>query len=205
MSLQAPYDKAVVISFSPRTGGNSDFAADLALQVMQEAGLDPRLLHLREHPVLPCKGCDACAASPAGRCSHIDRKTVESLFHILMEAPLIVFTSPIYFYHLPANAKAWVDRSQSLYMRWEAGDPELKALKKRDALACMVAGRKEGEKLFAGSLLTLRFFLKTFRVALPEVATFRGLDAADDFSKSESAQTEWKAAVEAYLKNSGIS
>lgn len=202
MSLSAPYDRPVVISFSPRAGGNSDTAADIAMQVMRDAGLDPRLVHLREYPVLPCKGCEACAVPPVGRCSHIDKKTVEALFRLFMEAPRIVITSPIYFYHLPANAKAWIDRSQSLYMRWEAGDPELTGLTKRKALACFVAGRKEGEKLFEGSILTLRFFLKTFRVGLSDIVTFRGIDAADDFRNSETTREQWRAAVQASLNDS---
>jgi multimeric flavodoxin WrbA len=50
-----------VLACSPRSGGNSDTAADLfARGYASAAGQSPQPVLLREYTVLPCIGCDAC-------------------------------------------------------------------------------------------------------------------------------------------------
>jgi multimeric flavodoxin WrbA len=154
---------------------------------MAHAGLEPEIVRLRDFEVRACMGCSHCAKDPHGRCVLRDEDQAGELFAKLLGASAVAFTSPIYFYHLPAGFKAWIDRSQSYYVRWEAGDAELAERPGRLAYACLVAGRPRGQKLFEGSLLSLKFFLKPFGFSLCDSVTFMGKDAAGSLTADPEA------------------
>lgn len=175
-----------VLACSPRAGGNSDAAAELFARGAEEAGAAVRLLALREQRILPCAGCGACAEPPHA-CALAGADRAEELFGLLETAAAVCLASPIYFYHLPAPFKAWIDRGQSRWQRRQAGDPALAALARRPAYACLVAGRKKGGLLFSGSLLTLKYFLAPFSLELAEPLTLRGLDRPGDLAADPAA------------------
>lgn len=167
---------ALAISLSPRAGGNSDAAVE---QFVAEYALPCSVLALRDFEVIPCTGCGGCARS--GRCVFADRDQAEELFRQLENASLVMLACPVYFYHLPAHAKAWVDRAQSRYLR-----PE-KARNIRQAVAVMLAGRPKGARLFEGMTLTLAYFFRVFGLSLTDTVELRGLDARDAFRDNPDA------------------
>jgi len=178
MTPEAP----VVFLCGPRAGGNSDTAGLAVAEGLAQAGRPARVIALRGHPVAPCRGCGACAA-PARRCP-LDRPgdDAEALFAAIMAAPVVAFAAPIYFYHVPALFKALIDRAQRHYEARLAGDPSHAALAARRARVVLVAGRKQGERLFEGALLSLKYFLWPFHVSLAEPRLLRGLDAPGDLA-----------------------
>ena len=96
----------------------------------------------------------------------------------IQEAPLVLFASPIYFYHLPAHFKALVDRAQCL---WEAAVATKTATERagsrgKDALALLTAGRVRGAHLFSGALLTLGHFAATWGAVVRETRLLRGVE-----------------------------
>lgn len=173
---------------SPRHGGNSDTALELFREGLTDAGVDVDALWLREHPLLPCRGCAVCTEK--GRCALSGRDDADVLFAPLLgkggTGP-VVFASPIYFYHVPAGFKSFIDRAQAYYMRKLHGDEAMQKLPRREAFTIFVAGRPQGEKLFEGALLTLRYFLEPFNVTLAEPLTLRGIDAKNDLAESSVA------------------
>ncbi|MBU4524081.1 MAG: flavodoxin family protein [Desulfomicrobium sp.] len=169
----------LVISLSPRAGGNSDQAAALFARSLD---LSPRPVFLRDHVLEPCTGCGACADD--GRC-RIGADGAEELFTRLDSACGVVLTAPVYFYHLPSQAKAWIDRAQSRYMARQRG-LRLPGFV-RPAYVVLVAGRTRGEHLFAGILPTLRYFLEVFDLRMENTLCLRGLDQAEDFSRDRAA------------------
>jgi multimeric flavodoxin WrbA len=175
----------VIFAASPRPGGNSDAAAGLVARGMAGAGERPEIVHLRDYAVAACLGCGHCARSERGQCVLDGQDQAGELFAKLLGASMAVFTAPIYFYHLPAGFKAWIDRSQRHYARWQSGDPQLAGRSELPAYACLVAGRPRGERLFEGSLLTLRFFLKTFNFSLRDSVTIMGMDAAGELAADQ--------------------
>ncbi len=177
----------VVFLCGPRAGGNSDAAGLAVAGGLARAGSPARVINLRDRPVAPCRGCGACSA-PARRCV-LDRPgdDAEALFAHLMTAPAAVFAAPIYFYHVPALFKAFIDRAQRHYEARLAGDPSHAALAERPAGVVLVAGRKQGERLFDGALLTLKYFLWPFRLSLAEPCLLRGMDAPGDLSADAAA------------------
>lgn len=172
-----------ILSASPRPGGNSDRAAALfARGVAEVAGARPRVTLLRRFEVRPCLACYRCRHDPGGRCFLGGMDDSGALFGMLMRAPYLFLSAPIFFYHLPAQLKALVDRGQSYWLRAEAGDPELASLPERPAHVCLAAGRRQGDRLFEGGLLTLKYFLSIFHFRLAEPLTLYGLDGAGDLA-----------------------
>lgn len=178
----------LILACSPRKGGNTDHAADLVAGGLEGAGAGFRLVHTRDMDLLPCRGCQACEKAPGNRCVLMERDQSEELFRLILAAPAIFIVSPIYFYHLPGAFKGFVDRAQRYYAARMAGDEGLAALPARRAHAVLVAGRPKGERLFEGSLLTLKYFLWPFNVVLGEALTLPGYDAAGDLRGDEAAR-----------------
>lgn len=181
----------LVLSLSPRPGGNSDQAARLFAGSLA-APTSP--VFLRNHVLEPCTGCGACVED--GRC-RFGADGAEELFSRLDRACGLVLTAPVYFYHLPSQAKAWIDRAQSRYMARARGLRP--ACPVRPAHVVLVAGRTRGEHLFTGILPTLRYFLEVFDLRMAEPLCLRGLDEADDFSRDRAA----RAAVRDLARSSG--
>jgi NAD(P)H-dependent FMN reductase len=181
-------ESPLVLACSPRKGGNSDTAAALLSEGLLSAGASPKLVHLRDLDLKPCRGCQACGRDPQHRCVLMERDQSEELFRLIMAAPMLFFASPIFYYHLPATFKGFIDRGQRFYEARLAGDPALAALAPRLAHMCMVSGRPRGEKLFEGSFLTMRYFLWPFNATLGEPLLLPGYDGPDDLSGDESAR-----------------
>ncbi len=179
--------KAALFSCSPRPGGNSDQAALLFAQGLHEVGGSGQTVVLRRHTVHPCVGCHRCEHDPDRACFLASMDQSGRLFQLLQSAPLVFFASPIYFYHLPAIFKMFIDRGQSYFLRYQDKDKRLLALPRRKAHVCLVAGRKRGEHLFEGSLLTLRYFLAPFNLELAEPLLLRGLDLPNDLANDPAA------------------
>ena len=175
----------VVFACSPRKGGNSDHCAFSFAQGIRDAGGECRMVFVRDHRLLPCLGCSACAVT--GTCVLAREDDAVGLFDLFMKAPFVFFSSPIYFYHLPALFKGFIDRGQSYYMRNLNGDAVMAALPRRRAYAGFCAGRPQGEMLFDGSLLTLKYFLKIFHFSMHTHLGFRGMDGPQDFARDQEA------------------
>lgn len=170
----------VIMSLSPRGGGNSDQAADLFARTLRG---ESRSLRLRDHHVEPCTGCGACAGE--GVCRMSGEDAAEDLFAQLDLASGLLLAAPVYFYHLPSQAKAWIDRAQSRYLARLGGHAAAGSV--RPAYIILVAGRTRGENLFAGILPTLRYFLEALDFRIEDTALLRGLDGPGDFARDREA------------------
>lgn len=197
-----PPAPVVVVCASPRAGGNSDLAGQAVARGVLAAGGESRTLFLREHCVLPCVGCGACAASAGHRCVLGDKDDAETLFSAMLTASAVIVASPIYFYHVPAGLKALIDRGQRFHAARQAarqaGGPARTA---RDpgpppvqVHTLLVSGRKKGARLFDGALLTLKYFFEPMGLALAEPTLLRGYDAPGDLAADATvaARLAWR-------------
>jgi putative NADPH-quinone reductase len=173
-------ESPLVLACGPRKGGNTDHAARIMAEALEAAGAKPRLVALRELDVAPCRGCQACHWAAGHACPLMGEDDAEALFRLITGAPMIFLAAPIYYYHLPAGFKGFIDRGQRYFEARMAGDAGLTSLPPRLAHACFVAGRPKGEKLFEGSLLTLKYFFWPFQITLGEHLGLRGLDRPGD-------------------------
>ncbi|RQD57675.1 MAG: flavodoxin family protein [Desulfonatronovibrio sp. MSAO_Bac4] len=170
----------LILGCSPRKGGNSDYAAHRVMDLTLNKGLDPELLFLRDYKVMPCLGCHQCADAKNFSCVLDKHDQCRELLEIIDQAEMACFCSPIYFYHVPAGFKALIDRGQSFYERWmQKGITK----KHKKALCVLVAGRKKGENLFKGSLLTMKYFLEPFDYDLSDLC-LKGVDLKNDLKEN---------------------
>ncbi len=167
---------SMILAVSPRAGGNTDCAAQhFAKGVAHITGTLPHVHYLRDFTVSPCISCGFCTKNP-GHCTLEQKDDAKLLFNMLIQSPWVFIASPIYFYHVPARFKAWIDRGQAYYHTKQSNAPA------RKAYICLLAGRKKGKQLFNGSLLTLKYFFRDFSLVPEPELSFLGVDKPEDLS-----------------------
>ncbi len=194
---------AFVYGCSPRRGGNSDLAAGMVQEELTRLNISSEIIFVRDVKLMPCRGCQMCFGTATGGlpCVSSNQDEAAVLFSPLLAGKRIFFISPIYFYHLPALFKNFIDRAQAYWVMRECGCASLQSLPRRKAHVILIAARENGEKLFQGSLLSLRFFLKPFNIELAEPLLLRGVDDVRDLALNEAA----KAQIISYTRQAGHS
>ncbi len=104
--------KVLVISASPRKGGNSDLLCDQFILGAKESGNDVDKIRLAEQNINYCTGCGACFAKK-GACSQKD--DMSEILDKMVEADVIAMATPIYFYTMDGQMKTFIDRTCSRY------------------------------------------------------------------------------------------
>ncbi len=174
-----------VLACSPRARGNSDFIVHNFVQGVRNAGGKVEVTFLREHSILPCTVCHACFDDANNKCILSIRDDADIIFAQIEQAPLVFIAAPIFFYHLPAQLKAFLDRAQCYWAKREklikAGEYKPNPNPK-PAMAGLVAARTRGDKLFEGSILTLQYFLDLFDIKLQETCQMFGYDGPDELA-----------------------
>jgi multimeric flavodoxin WrbA len=102
----------LIISASPRKGGNSDLLCDQFAKGATEAGHDVEKIRLAERKIGYCLGCYACRK--LHKCFQKD--DANELVEKMLAADSIVLATPVYFYSMDAQLKALIDRTVS---RWD--------------------------------------------------------------------------------------
>lgn len=138
------------------------------------------ITQLSDYNILPCVDCGTCGKNLP--CPFLKRDDSQPFMQALLQAPILAFTAPIYFYHLPAQLKALIDRCQQYYAWRENSFFALESLPRRKAFVILLGARKQGEQLFKGALLSLKFALAPFNIELAEPLTLHGLDKPADLS-----------------------
>lgn len=105
------HKKVLIISTSPRRGGNSDSLADAFAQGAREAGHTVEQISLSDKTIGFCKGCLVCQKTQ--RC--VIRDDADSIAQNMLTADVLVFSTPIYYYGMCGQMKTMLDRSNPLY------------------------------------------------------------------------------------------
>jgi len=180
--------QAAIYACSHRRG-NSDHAAELLRQGVEKAGGKAEVIRLRKHEVLHCLACGYCDSNKDGRladrCVLGARDEAAKLFAPLFAAPVVFFASPIYFYHVPSRFKTWMDRGQQFWQAAMDKEPWVSGLPRRKSYSVFVAGRPQGERLFEGALLSLKYFLLNFNIRPEQTLQYRGIDEFKDLEGHE--------------------
>lgn len=189
----------LIISCSSRAGGNSDFAADLLAKAIHfDGGGEAEILRIGRMNIIPCSGCLRCRTAPNKNCILADCDQAEEIFTAIINAPVVFFIAPIYFYHLPAKLKALIDRAQRFYEAKTTGDTDFFPGRPKNVYLILLAGRPEGPKLFQGSLLTMKYFLDCLGCVLAEPLLLHNIDDPADLKKNAEATTK----ILEYIRNS---
>ena len=109
----------LILSGSPRKGGNSDLLCDEFMRGAQESGNKVEKIRVAEKKVGYCRACYFCRASD-GEC--IIEDDMKDILQKMIDANVIVLASPVYFYSIDAQLKTVIDRTVA---RWlEVKDKE---------------------------------------------------------------------------------
>ncbi len=103
--------KILAIVGSPRPGGNTSFLIGQALQEAAARGFETEKIILAQQRVNPCLGHEDCASFSACR-QDDDAAWILDKFS---SADGLILGSPVYYYNMTAQMKAFVDRSYFLY------------------------------------------------------------------------------------------
>jgi multimeric flavodoxin WrbA len=104
--------KTLVLKASPRKGGNTATLADRVTAGLKVGGeADVAEFSLHDLGLRPCQACDACLRPPYTGCILDDG--YQQIYPAFREADLVVLAAPVYWWHLCAQAKTFVDRWHS--------------------------------------------------------------------------------------------
>jgi multimeric flavodoxin WrbA len=104
--------KVLVLSASPRRGGNSDLLCDQFISGAQEAGLHAEKIFLKDKKINYCTGCGTCFNGKK-RCPRKD--DMAEVLEKMIATDVIVMATPVYFYTMNAQMKTIIDRTCSRY------------------------------------------------------------------------------------------
>lgn len=103
--------KILIVSTSPRKGGNSDLLADEFANGAREAGNDVEKICLYDKKIGFCRGCLACQQTQ--RC--VIHDDADAIAQKMLTADVLVFATPIYYYEMCGQMKTMLDRANPLY------------------------------------------------------------------------------------------
>ena len=115
----------LILVGSPRRAGNSALLADAVRQGVEASGSAAKIRHLDDHIAHFLRDCRRCRRED-GQCS-IEDGYRALFFDDFLPAEAVVFCTPIYWYGMSAQAKAFFDRSFCYYAASFPGSTEVVA------------------------------------------------------------------------------
>lgn len=103
--------KVLIISASPRKGGNSDTLCNQFMKGAMDAGHQVEKIRLSEHKINYCLGCGVC--NKTHQC--IQKDDMSDLLNKMVESDVIVMATPVYFYTMNGQMKTFIDRTVPRY------------------------------------------------------------------------------------------
>jgi len=104
--------RILIISSSPRRGGNSDLLCDQFILGAQESCHQTEKIVLKDKKINYCTGC--CTCFDGGKCCS-QKDDMAEVLEKMIAADVIVMATPVYFYTMCAQMKTLIDRTCSRY------------------------------------------------------------------------------------------
>ena len=182
-----------IFSCSPRAGGNSDFCASLLYKQLEQQKQQAQpersaeIFYPCRKPLQTCIACGFCD-NGKGKCafSKQENDIVTNLYASLFQVDTAFFIVPMYFYHVPANFKAFLDRAQA----WYAVPKEQKPANNLVIDLILIGAREKGDKLFEGAKLSIKYAIECIGARLGSCLCLYGLDKADDLANNPQKQQQ---------------
>ena len=103
--------RVIVISTSLRHDSNSDLLADKFVEGAKAAGNEVEKISLVGKEIHFCKGCFGC--QKLGRC--VIKDDVNDIMAKVLEADVVCWATPIYYYEMSGQMKTLIDRMNAMY------------------------------------------------------------------------------------------
>ena len=138
----------LILSGSPRKGGNSDILCDRFMEGARESGHRAEKVFLRDKNIGYCIGCEACHQNN-GVC--VQKDDMAEILGKMIAADVIVMATPVYFYTMDAQMKTLIDRcvaryteisNKAFYFIATAADGEKRSLERTDIVLYILCNFK---------------------------------------------------------------
>ncbi len=183
--------KILGISGSPRKNGNSHTLMSIFMDEMKERGHDTRVLDAVKMNIKRCIGCGHCEKK--GTCVFHDDFT-DVFLPAVIEADIVVLSSPVYFYAFPADIKALIDRIQVLWSRkYRLKTNEFKGRNRKGVL--LAVGATRGKDLFSGMEKTAQYFFDAACIDFAGSLCYRGMDEKGEMENHPAFKEDVKKLV----------
>ena len=151
--------KMIAVMGSPRRNGNSTSLAERLIDGAVDNGAEVEKVYLRDRNIGPCTACDACRSATAAECVLDD--DMKPLYAKIRAANAMAIASPVYWFSVSAQIKAFLDRCYAL------GGPEGYDLKgKRIGIVLTYA---DPDPFVSGAVNALRMFQDAYRYVGAEI------------------------------------
>lgn len=98
--------KIVVLEGSPNPNGSTHILADCFRQGAEGVGHTVEMIDVAHADIHPCTGCIYCGYE--GPC--VQKDDVEQIRQKILNADMLVFATPLYYYGMSAQLKTLIDR-----------------------------------------------------------------------------------------------
>ena len=169
--------KVLILSASPRKGGNSDLLCDQFAKGAEEAGHQVEKIRVQEKKIAPCLACYGCRGT--GVC--VRKDDMGDILERMVEADVLVLATPVYFYSMDGQLKTLIDRTLPRY-------PQMRD-KEVYFIATAAAGRGAMERTIDS--------MRGFTDCLPGAKVKGVIYGSGVYQKGEVLET--RASQEAYL------
>ena len=157
--------KVVVLSTSLRTNSNSELLAKSFVDGAKDSGNEVKYISLKNKDIRFCIGCLACQKT--GHC--VIKDDVADIMNSVLEADVVVWSTPIYYFEMSGQMKTLIDRLNPMYF---------KDYKFRDVYLLATAA-EEGDEVFEKVITGLNGWIDCF-----EKTTIKGTILAGGVSGS---------------------
>ena len=180
--------KVLGIAASPRRRGNTETLLDRFLAGAESAGAEVGKIVVARLKIAGCVACDGCWDD--GRC--VVKDGFQDMYDKLVAADVIALAAPLYFWNLPAQAKALVDRSQCQWARKIVLKSPLAAtaaghVRRRGVFIC-VGG--DSRTYFDGAARTVKDFFSVYEADFWRELFYGSVDARGEIADHPTALQE---------------
>ena len=169
---------------SPRIKGNTDLLLDEALSGAHSLGAEVEKIIIDKLNIAPCREYYGCLRD--GNC--VIKDDMDDIYPKLLNSDRVIVASPIFFYGVTSQVKALIDRSQALWARKYILKQELPDSSRTGAF--IAVGATRGEKLFDGSILTIKYFFQAINVSYADELLIRGIDQRGEIKEHATTLAE---------------
>jgi multimeric flavodoxin WrbA len=171
---------------SPRRGGNTEALLKEFLKGCREAQAETEEVFLRDLKITPCLEIYACRKD--GKCPI--RDDMQGLYAKIADADILALASPVFFYSVSAQAKAFIDRCQAFWSQKYLLKQPVSPGKKDRKGVFLSAGGSQGEKVFDGVLMTMKYFFDAVDMVFYKSLVYRGIDEKGEIINHPTALAE---------------
>ena len=105
--------KVLIFNGSPRKKGNTSTLIKECVRGINDSRGEAEIFFLHDMTIGPCQFCDWCIDNNALSC--VQKDDMEELYPKLLESDVLIFAAPIFWFHISAQMKLFIDRLYALH------------------------------------------------------------------------------------------